>query len=118
MTCKQDYVPRARIQFTVGKPDSYNSLLIQEEKVQLPSDGDGQLIVNIPHIIEDTAELYLLGGASPLPRGIFDDQASYDVVYDQPNDTGFLTVNFLNGSAGFQNNQTFILTFAYYIKTS
>ena len=79
MACEQNYFPGNRIQFQVGVADSYISNKIDQSLVELPLDGDTQLIVNVAGVIDDTGELWNDGGIAP--RDLTDIE-SYGIVYE------------------------------------
>lgn len=78
-TCKKSFKPGNRIQFIVGVADSYISDTIDQSLVELPSDGDTQLIVNVQGVIVDTAELWNDGGIAPRE---LTDRESYGIEYE------------------------------------
>lgn len=103
MACFPNYSPGNRIQFQVGVANSYISNTIDESLVELPNDGDTQLIVNVEGVIEDTGELWNDGAIAP--RDLTDIE-SYGIVYE----SNRIIFNFY---PNYRQNQVIVVRFQY-----
>jgi len=101
--CEINYSPGNRIQFQVGVADSYISNTIDQSLVELPSDGDTQLIVNVAGVIDDTAELWSDGFLAPRE---LTDRESYGVEYE----TDRIVFNFFSN---FRQDQVVVVRFQF-----
>jgi len=101
--CEINYSPGNRIQFKVGVADSYISNTIDQSLVELPNDGDTQLIINVSNVIDDTAELWNDGGIAPRDET---DIESYGVVYE----SGRIIFNFF---PNYRQDQLIVVRFQY-----